>query len=114
MARTTPAQKPRGEQSTTLRAGLAAMWENLAPNPPSPPGRGRSIATRTWDCFQALSRHFRKPLRLGRRKAYIGLNSPSSLMTTGFAPERGGRNAKEICHEQRTADAKGDRRLVAR
>src|ERR1700742_869328 len=87
MARTTPAQKPRGEQSTTLRSGLAAMEQNLAANPPSPAGRGRSVATTTWDCFQALSRHFRKPLRLGRQKAYIGLNSPSSLMTTGFAPK---------------------------
>src|ERR1700744_1835491 len=122
IARTTPAQKPRGEQSTTLRSGLADIGkisgkisgENLTPNPPSPPGRGRSVASRTWDCFQALSRHFRKPLRPSRRKAYIGPNSPSSLMTTGFALKRGGRSTKEICHEQRTADAQGDRRLVAR
>jgi hypothetical protein len=34
-------------------------------------------------------------------------------MTKGFASERGGRSAKEICHEQRAADAEGDGRLAA-
>src|SRR5260370_1099061 len=35
-------------------------------------------------------------------------------MTTGFASKRGGRSAKEICHEQCTADAKGNRRVAGR
>jgi hypothetical protein len=43
IARTTPAQKPRGEQSTIFRAGLACMGAISGPNHPSPPGRERSL-----------------------------------------------------------------------
>src|SRR5579864_8796550 len=42
MARTTPAQKPRGEQSTTFRSDLAGMGAISGPNHPSPAGQGRS------------------------------------------------------------------------
>src|SRR6185437_14123387 len=58
IARTTPAQKPRGEQSTILRSGLTGIKSNLEPNHPSPAGGERSIQVTTWDCFSALSRHF--------------------------------------------------------
>src|SRR6516165_992796 len=58
MARTTPAQKPRGEQSTILRSGFAAIGAISGPNHPSPAGRERSIWIRTWDGFCAVSRHF--------------------------------------------------------
>src|ERR1700740_2109084 len=79
MARTTPAQKPRGEQSTIFRAGLACIIAISDLNHPSPPGGERSIPLRTWhttwDCFRALSRPFSKPLRGYPRRAYIGPNS---------------------------------------
>src|SRR5262245_2341676 len=77
MARTTPAQKPRGEQSTILRSGFAAIGAISGPNHPSPTGRERSFRGTNWDWFRSLSRHFskpiaRKPLRLGPYRAYIG------------------------------------------
>src|SRR6266567_8775023 len=112
IARTTPAQKPRGEQSTILRSGLADIGAISGPNHPSPVGGERPIRIRTWDCFRALSRRFSRPLRQYPGKAYKAPNSPSSPMTTDFASERGGRGPKEICHEQCTADAKGDGRVA--
>src|SRR5271170_2766786 len=71
IARTTPAQKPRGEQSTSLRSGLAAVGAISGPNHPSPAARERSVLGRTWGCFWALSRHFSRPLRARPRTAYI-------------------------------------------
>src|SRR5215218_1851015 len=67
MARTTPAQKPRGEQSTIFRSGLAdADKEDIGgsrgPNHPQPAGGERPIRVRTWGCFWALSRHFSRPI----------------------------------------------------
>src|SRR5580692_5662282 len=101
IARTTPAQKPRGEQSTILRSGLADIGAIPADRitPRRRAGNGQ-FETRTWGRFRALSRHFHRPLRRYPLTAYIGLEFPSSLMTTGFASEKGGRSAKEICHEQ--------------
>src|ERR1700722_2378668 len=117
IARTTPAQKPRGEQSTILKCGfgsaLTGMGAISVPNHPSAGGQGAVVQNTTWDCFRALSRYFSKPLRHGPRWAYIG-PFPSSPMTTDFASKTGGRSTKEICHEQRTADAQGDCRLAAR
>jgi hypothetical protein len=40
MARTTPAQKPRGEQSTILRSGLAGMGRYLRTESPLAGGQG--------------------------------------------------------------------------
>src|ERR1700730_13705311 len=69
MARTTPAQKPRGEQSTIFSGGLAGIRADLGPNHPWPAGKERSktankdLSIRTWDRFWALSRPFYRPLR---------------------------------------------------
>src|SRR5664279_5255078 len=64
MARTTPAQKPRGEQSTIFRSGLAgtaAVMEAISgPNHPIPVGRDGQFLLTTWGRFRALSRPFRK------------------------------------------------------
>src|SRR3954447_21457682 len=79
IARTTPAQKPRGEQSTILRGGLAGMGELRTGSP-----RKRAIVERlvskhlsrsTWDGIWALSRPISKPLRPPAPAAYIGRNS---------------------------------------
>src|SRR5882757_7226063 len=75
MARTTPAQKPRGEQSTIFRSGLADIGAISGPNHPSPAGGERPVRSTTWDRFWALSRHFSRPLRRRPPKAYIGFNS---------------------------------------
>src|SRR5436309_1086538 len=98
MARTTPAQKPRGEQSTIFRSGLAdadkedADIEDMGaisgPNHPSPAGGERPIRIRTWGCFWALSRHFSRPLRQCPLRAYIGAEFPSSPMTADFASRK--------------------------
>src|ERR1700754_4868292 len=80
IARTTPAQKPLGEQRTIFRGGLADIWGFRTGLP-----RIRAInngvfqqglvSTRTWDGFWALSRPGSKPLRHPPRTAYIGRNS---------------------------------------
>src|SRR6187549_3617516 len=93
MARTTPAQKPRGEQSTIFRSGLAdAEKEDIrgsrGPNHPQPAGGERPIRVRTWGCFWALSRHFSRPLRQWPLRAYIGAEFPSSPMTADFASKK--------------------------
>src|SRR5882757_9268617 len=97
MARTTPAQKPRGEQSTILRDGLAdadkadmglSFGAISGPNHPSPAGGERPIRIRTWGCFGALSRHFSRPLRQWPPKGYIGPEFPSSPMTADFASKK--------------------------
>src|SRR4249919_3889218 len=93
MARTTPAQKPRGEQSMIFRSGLAdgekeGMGLSRRPNHPLPAGRERPIRIRTWDCFWALSRHYSRPLRQYPGKAYISAEFPSSPMTADFASKK--------------------------
>src|SRR4051812_49224703 len=62
MARTTPAQKPRGEQSTIFRGGLAGILGNSGPNHPSPAGRERSMG-RNGDFAKERFRERRFPLR---------------------------------------------------
>src|ERR1700759_2360126 len=71
IARTTPAQKPRGEQSTILRSGLAVIGFP-GPNHPMPAGRERSDQLTNWGRLRPVSRPFRKPLRCSAFKAYIG------------------------------------------
>src|SRR3954468_23002276 len=123
MARTTPAQKPRGEQSTIFRSGLAdadkedADIEDMraisGPNHPSPVGGERPIRIRTWGCFWARSRHFWQaiapmaPQGVYRRRIPVITDDRRLRL-----PKRGGRGPKEICHEQCTADAKGDGRVA--
>src|SRR5258708_5819766 len=73
IARTTPAQKPRGEQSTIFRSGLAcigAISDLVTPRRRA--GNGQ-IWIRTWDGFRALSRPFSRPLHGQPRTAYIGV-----------------------------------------
>src|SRR3954469_23518677 len=70
IARTTPAQKPRGEQSTIFRGGLAGM--GAIPDRITPE-KGNYYST--WDGFWALSRPFSKPLRAPAPAAYIRRNS---------------------------------------
>src|ERR1700712_1085476 len=109
MARTTPAQKPRGEQSTIFRSGFADIRAISGPNHPSPAGGERPIRIGTWGCFWALSRHFSRPLRQRPLRAYIGAEFPVITDDRRLRlQKRGGRGTKEICHEQCAADAKGD------
>src|SRR3954469_17464045 len=70
IARTTPAQKPRGEQSTIFRGGLAGM--GAIPDRITPE-KGNYYST--WDGIWALSRPISKPLRPPPTTAYIGRNS---------------------------------------
>src|ERR1700722_3749538 len=61
IARTTPAQKPRGEQSTIFRGGLAGIRRPRTGSALIVKGRGTVdskglIRPRTWDGFWALSR----------------------------------------------------------
>jgi hypothetical protein len=54
MARTTPAQKPRGEQSTIRRSGLAWLLRTSGASGTESPlagGRGTVNSGRTWGCF---------------------------------------------------------------
>src|SRR6476469_4856431 len=116
MARTTPAQKPRGEQSTILRSGLAEIFADMGQSrdritPRRRAGNGRS----EYDlgplsgAVKALSE---EPLCRCPPMAYIGRNSVIAD-DHRLRLQRGGRSTKEICHEQRASDAQGDRRLAA-
>src|SRR3954447_23716060 len=77
MARTTPAQKPRGEQSTILRSGLRSELADIGAvsGTESPPAGGRGTASfvkdlgPVWSHVKAL---FAWALRLLPLRAYIG------------------------------------------
>src|SRR6266566_3559052 len=86
IARTTPAQKPRGEQSTIFRGGLAGIGRSRTESP-SPARRERSIQIRTWDGFRALSRPVSKPFRGSPQTAYIEA-IPVITDDHGFASKR--------------------------
>src|SRR6266700_2299574 len=58
MARTTPAQKPRGEQSTIFRSGLAAIGADLGPNHPIPAGRDGQFSVRLGAAFERCQGRF--------------------------------------------------------
>src|ERR1700685_1617850 len=116
MARTTPAQNPRGEQSTIFSGGLACMGRSRTDESPGRAGNGRF----KWDFpdedLGLLSGAVKAVHQTIAPQAPDGLyrgQFPSSLMTTA-SPPRGGRSTKEICHEQCTADAKGDCRVAGR
>src|SRR5215471_13739064 len=115
IARTTPAQKPRGEQSTIFRSGLAAIGAILGPKHPLPTGRDRSNRLTNWARLRSVSRPISnrpisQPLRRRPFKAYIE-QIPVIVDDRRLRLQAGGRIAKEICHEQRTADAEGDCRV---
>src|SRR5947209_6137962 len=75
IARTTPAQKPCGEQSMIFRGGLADMGQFRTGSPRKRAINEGHFPASTWDGFWALSRPPSKPLRGPPRTAYIGRNS---------------------------------------
>ena len=90
MARSTPAQKPRGEQSRIFRAGLAGMGASRDRITHCPRSARLTVNSQspTWDCFRAV---LSRPCRRIARPAPDGLYSgqfPSSPMTTASPPKR--------------------------
>src|SRR5258708_4639103 len=94
MARTTPAQKPRGEQSTILKSGfgsgLADIGAFSGTESPLPPGGERPIRIRTWDWFRAESRHFSEGIAPFAPQGLYRAEFPSSLMTPVSPPKEVG------------------------
>ena len=105
------ARRTKHDSQFWFRVWFGGHGSDLGTESPLGRRQGAVVRNTTWDCFWALSRYFSKPLRRRPRWAYIG-QFPSSPMTTGFASKTGGRSTKEICHEQRTADAEGDCRVA--
>src|ERR1700687_1053682 len=106
MARTTPAQNPRGAQSSTLSAGFSEALAILSSNP------------------RRFSASF-KPRHGVRRPALSsrdGCMDPTQTLYSGHFPiitddlvlrPAGGRSVEEICHgHTSTINAEGDRRLA--
>src|SRR5215467_9625413 len=103
MARTTPAQKPRGEQSTILRSGLAAEETVILSDlggESALAGGGETansasvngeLRVRDTSHLGPLSAHVKALQQTIAPRAPNGLyrpQFPSSLMTTGFAQNR--------------------------
>src|ERR1700752_2468471 len=94
MARTTPAEKPRGEQSTILRSGFGSGLADIRGNSraESPPAGGRGTACLgkdlgpVWRCVKALFLAIAPFTPEGLYRAEF----PSSPMTKGFASEEVG------------------------
>ena len=91
MARTTPAQKPRGEHSSTLSGGL-----------PELPLFSGAIADEMRFRPPACQARAAKPLRFRGVNAYIPATFQSSIDDKGLV-RKGGRGAEEIypCKKRR-------------
>src|SRR5450756_1913701 len=106
MARTTPAQNPRGEQSSTLSAGFSGVFIMMSSKP-----------RRFFASFKP--RHgVRRPALSSRG----GCMDPTQPLYSGHFPiitddlvlrPAGGRSVEEICHGHTSpVAAEGDRRLA--
>ena len=107
MARTTPAQKPRGEHSSTLRAGFSGVFimsaSEIAPifREFLPPDMGCAAPP----CQDGMV------ARVRPQSLYSG-HFPIIIDDLVLRPA-GGRSVEEICHgHTSTLDAEGDRRLA--
>src|ERR1019366_1553180 len=121
MARTTPAQNPRGEHSSTLRAGFSEVFITMSKKSRSKQSWFKKSRYKKTRRFPAnfSSRHGLPRPTLSRRH---GCTGPTQSLYSGNFPiiiddlvlrPAGGRSVEEICHgHTSTVDAEGDRRLA--
>src|SRR5215471_675449 len=115
MARTTPAQKPRGEHSNTRSGGLPIESVAADGTMGIAPRALESRCTRNGPQAPSLSscdNVTSAGLDSGSAGAYIPRTSVI-VDDSGFARTAGGAQ-RGFCHDQPAADAEGDRRMAGR
>src|SRR5450631_5156 len=99
IARTTPAQKPRGEHSTIFKSGLAgteAVMGDLGTESPHTGGQGRSIYTHDLGLLSGSVKAVFASHCAAGPGGHIRGEFPSSSMTRRLATRRGWQSTKEI------------------